>query len=198
MLKTRDVASDAVKGPQGAWERVRLAIIRRKNDLGMSNRDFGRGFSANHGKGHGDQWVSNLLNPKMPNKLSLLELDEAASILKTSAAALVKSPYETAEYLTPTEHRIITAMRAVPASIRDHFLTLAEYLIGVAPQEIDLLMEYRELTREEQTRIQHWIHVTRLAPAPMPGLRVLPDQPETDAPPTAAARHSRDQRKTKR
>src|SRR5690242_12823746 len=83
VLQTHGVSA----GDVNAWERVRLAIIRRKDELDLNNREFGRRFA----RPHGDQWVSNLLNPKTKNKLSLLELDEVARILKTTPAALVKS-----------------------------------------------------------------------------------------------------------
>jgi hypothetical protein len=169
-----------------ARERVRLAIRRRLEDIGMTGRAFGRAFSANKGKGHVDTWVSGLLNGQFA--LSLEELDEAAHILNTTAASLVKHPQEYADYLTPGEHRLLTAIRSLPPSIKDHFLTLAEYLIGVAPDEINHLMEYRDLTPEERQRIDHWIHVTRLTPKPAPTVTIRPDQLErggrlTDAEP---------------
>lgn len=175
-----------------ARERVRQALRRRLEDLGMTGRAFGRAFPANDGKGHVDTWVSGLLNGQFG--LSLEELDDAARILKTTAAQLVKSDFEQAEYLTPTEHRIIEAVRAVPASIRDHVLTLVEYLVGVTPDEIDALDEYRELTPEEKTRVRHWMHVTRIAREPVPGLAILPDQPATTVRPPSESAHTRRRR----
>lgn len=174
-----------------AWERVRLAIIRRKNDLGMTNREFGRKFSTPDGKGHGDQWSSNLLSPKQSTSLSLQELDEAARILKTTAAELVRSPFDHSEYLTPTEHRILEAMRALPPPIRDHFLMLAEYLIGVAPDEIDHLLEFRSLGVAEKQKVQHWTHALTLAREPLPELPVLLDRSETATRPSVGAARSR-------
>lgn len=176
-----------------ARERVRLAIRARLGELGMTGRAFGRAFSANEGKGHVDTWVSGLLTGQFG--LSLDELDEAAGILKMTPAALVKSEWEHADYLTPTEHRIVQAVRALPPPIRDHFLMLAEYLIGVAPEEIGFLEEYRELTPEERTRVRHWIHVTRVSREPAPGLTVLPDPPERAGRPTAAEHRTRVSRK---
>lgn len=179
-----------------AWERVRLAIIRRKNDLGMTNREFGRKFSTPDGKGHGDQWASNLLSPKQPTSLSLQELDEAARILKTTAAELVRSPYDHSEYLTPTEHRFMQALRALPPPIRDHFLTLAEYLIGVAPEEMAFLLEYRGLASDgDRAKVQHWTHALRMSEEPVPGLTILPDHRETAARPTVAVHRTRQKQK---
>jgi hypothetical protein len=175
---------------------VRRALKDRLVEIGMTGRAFGKAFSANEGKGHVDTWVSGLLNGQFG--LSLDELDEAARIVKMTPAALVQSDYEHAEYLTPTEHRIVQAMRALPASIRDHVLMLAEYLIGVAPDEIDMLEEYRELAAEEQTRVRHWMHVTRISREPAPGLAILPDLPERAGRPTAAEQRSRGLQRRKR
>jgi hypothetical protein len=178
-----------------ARERVRLAIRQRLADLGMTGRTFGKTFSANDGQGHVDQWVSNLLTGKFA--LSLDELDEAARILKTTAATLVKSDFETAEYLTPTEHRILEAVRGLPPPIRDHVRTLAEYLVGVAPEEIDHLMKFRELTPGEREKIDHWTDALRLAREPVPGLAILPDHQQIDAPRSASGNRTRDRQKKK-
>lgn len=179
-----------------AWERVRLAIIRRKNELGMTNREFGRKFSTPDGKGHGDQWTSNLLSPKQPTSLSLQELDEAARILRTTAAELVRSAYDHSEYLTPTEHRIMEAVRALPPPVRDLFRTLAEYLVGVAPEEIEFLIEFRGLASDvERAKVKHWTRALRLAQEPLPGLPILPGRLETAARPTDAEFRTRPKRK---
>lgn len=176
-FRTRDVNATA---------RVIEAIKRRLDALGMTGRAFGRGFSANDGRGHGDQWVSNLLKGR--HRLSLDELDEAARILKCTPAELVKTDFETAEYLSPTERRIVQALRTIPAVIRDHFLVMAEYLVGIAPEEIGFLEEYRELTESERTRVRHWIHVTRTSRDPLPELAILHDSPEKAAQPLVGAR----------
>lgn len=177
-----------------ARERVRLALRDRLERLRMTGRAFGKGFSANDGKGHVDTWVSGLLNGQFG--LSLDELDEAARILKTTAAELVRSPYDHSEYLTPTEHRIMEAVRALPPPIRDHFLTLAEYLIGVAPEEVEFLLEYRGLANDgDREKVKHWTHALRMSEEPVPGLTILPDHRETTARPTAAEHRSRPKRK---
>jgi len=178
-----------------ARERVRLAIRARLDEIGMTGRAFGRAFAANDGKGHVDTWVSALLKGQFA--LSLDELDEAARILKTTSASLVKHPLEHAEYLTPTEHRIIDAVRSLPPPIRDHVLTLAEYLIGVAPEEIEHLMEYRRLTSDEQLKIRHWTHALRLAQEPTPGLAILPETQEKGSRPTGAEHRTRGRQRKK-
>lgn len=173
---------------KNARERVRLSIRRRLSEFGMTGRAFGRAFSANDGKGHVDTWVSGLLNGQFG--LSLDELDEAARILKTTPSELVRSEYDHAEYLTPSERRVVLAVRKLPPPIRDHFLLLAEYLIGVAPEEIDLLRDFRDLTDDERARVRHWIHVVRIAREPVPALAILPDAQGPTALPADGARHT--------
>lgn len=173
-----------------ATARVRVirAIKIRLGELGMTYRAFGRAFSANEGKGHGDQWVSNLLANK--HALSLDELDEAAQILKTKAAELVRGPHDHSDYLTPYEREFLATLRSLPQPIREHVTMLAHYLKGVAPEEVDHLMDYRELTADEQARVQHWTRALRIAREPVPGLAILPDLPETAGPRDASARRT--------
>lgn len=179
-----------------ARERVRVALKARLDHLQMTNRAFGKAFSANAGKGHVDTWVSALLKGQFA--LSLDELDEAASILKTTATELVKSPQQLSDYLTPTEHRILSAIRVLPPVISDHFLMLAEYLVGLAPDEIDHVLEFRKLTLDEKTKVRHWTHALWLGREPMPALAILPDRSEIDAQPKRAEHRTRGQRRRKR
>jgi len=176
-------------GTKTARERVRERIRQRLADLHLTGRAFGRAFSANDGRGHVDTWVSGLLSGQFA--LSLDELDEAAYILKLTPAALVKSEYETAEYLTPSEYRIVTAMRTIPPAVRDHFLLLAEYLIGVLPEEIDMLQGFRELTADQQRDVRHSIRVLRIAQRPLPELAIVPGVQEGAGRPTDAEHRSR-------
>lgn len=166
-----------------------MAIRKRLDDLGMTGRAFGRAFSANEGKGHVDTWVSGLLNGQFA--LSLDELDEASYILKTTPAELVKSEWEHSDYLTPSEHRTLVALRRFPPAVREHFLLLAEYLTGVLPEEIDMLREFRDLSEEHQRDVRHSISVLRIARRPLPGLAIGLDAQERAVRPTGAEHRSR-------
>lgn len=179
-----------------ARERVRLAIKRRLDRLGMSGREFGRHFTVNEGRGHGDQWVSNLLRGKF--SLSLEELDEAARALKCRASDLVKDDTEEAMFLGPTEQRLIRALRDVPPVIRDHFLTMVEYVVGVAPEEIEYLLEFRQLTPEEQAKVRHWTYAVRMSQGPAPRPEAPADQREKGARPTAVEQRNRAKRHRQR
>lgn len=180
-------------GDVNARERVRLALKQRLADRGITNRAFGKGFSANHGKGHVDTWVSGLL--KGTFGLSLDELDEAAKLVECSPAELVKSPLEYAEYLTPSEYRFLLNLRELPPAIRDHVMMLTEYLIGVAPEEINYLLEYRKLNDDEQRKIQHWTHAVRMSREPVPGRADPVDLPETTRQPPVPRRRTRGSRR---
>lgn len=182
MVKTALPATVAIDH-EHAWERVRLTIIRRKNELGITNRAFAKELGYALNEEVTEQWVSNLLSPKQPTSLRLRDLDAVARILKMTSAELVKSPFEYGDYLTPMEHRINTAVRSLPPAVRDHFLLLAEYLIGVLPEEIDLLTEFRDLTAEQQRDIRHSIRVLRIARRPLPSLTVAFGEAETTARP---------------
>jgi hypothetical protein len=172
-----------------ARERVRRAVERRLGELHMTGRAFGKTFSANHGKGHGDQWVSNLLKGRFG--LSLEELDEAARALRTTPSDLVRHPDDQSWIIPPHEMRLLRATRTLPPAIRDHMIVLAEYLIGVAPDEVEMLTEYRCLSPEEQQRIRHWTHVLRLSAEPEPR-RVVPADPgEIEGPPRAPTQSTR-------
>ncbi len=190
-MRARDILPDVMN----ARDRVRHAIRQRLKEIRMTNRAFGKEFSANDGKGHVDTWVTGLLKGQFA--LSLDELDEAARILKMTPAELVKSDFETAEYLTPTEHRIIEAVRRLPPSIRDHLLLLSEYLVGVLPDEIDYLVDLRELRSEARARLTQIARGFRVAQDYEPPLALLPAQPEKGARPIEAE-HQRHQRPRRR
>lgn len=130
-----------------ARDRVRARLRSLLAAKGMTGRAFGQRL------GHGDQWVSNLLSGKFA--LALEDLDDAARIVGVSPSELVRSMHDESWVVTPSEMRTLRALRALPLVIRDHLMILAEYLMGVTPDEIDLLKQYRQLTDEERER---WLH----------------------------------------
>jgi transcriptional regulator with XRE-family HTH domain len=155
---------------------VRHRIRAFLHEKGLTGRAFGKRL------GRGDQWVSNLLAGRFA--LSLDELDEAARALQVTPSELVHREEDGLWELRPTEMRLIRGLRAVPPVIRDHLVTMVEYLMGVAPEEIDLLRAYRQLTPEEQQRVQHGVDVLRLTQSVAPRTGDSGSRPET---PRAAA-----------
>lgn len=147
--------------PVNAAQRVGARIKRRLEELGMTSRAFGRAL------GHKDAWVSNLLSGKFA--LSLNELDQVARVLRLPAGELVRESEEGWD-LAPTEMRIVRALRLLPVSVREHMMYLADYLVGVVPDEIDMIKKIRALDGKELEKLQHWVDVTllRLHPEPAP------------------------------
>lgn len=162
-----------------ARRRVAQRIKRLLEDRGQTNRAFGVWM------GHKDQWVSNLLAGRFA--LALDELDRAAAFLNVPPGDLVRimdEPYE----LSPTEIRVVRALRMLPVPVRDHYVILADYLVGVTPGEIDLLAKLRKLNPDELRRVNHWTDVTLFARAPAPAPINLPDLEEPSDEPAPAVR----------
>jgi hypothetical protein len=137
-------------------ERVRLRVLQRLSDLGISKRELGLRMG-----GKKDAWAHDVLKGAI--KFQLKDLDALAKALKMPVAALVKRDDDEAEFLAPSERRLLRAIRALPLAVRDHLIVLADYLVGVMPDEIELLTLYRTLTPEERQRLTHAAHVLRLS-----------------------------------
>jgi len=165
-----------------ARHRVQRRIQERLAELGMTGRKFAAQF------GHKDGWVNAILGGR--NALKLDDLDRAAHVLKMTAGDLVRQG-EDAWDLRPTEMRLIRALRLLPPTLQDHLVILAEYLIGVLPDEIEHLAEFRELTDEQRGWIRHWTHVFLIAGELGPGRAAPADPGEIVAPPDVQARRSR-------
>ena len=165
-----------------ASTRVRQRIARLLDDRGQTQRSLARAL------GHGDQWASNLLSGR--SMLAWDDLDKVAAFLNVPPSELVRvsdDPWE----LTPTEMRAIRAMRMLPPSVRDHLVTLADYLVGTTPDEVEILKQVRELSDENRRLVERWIDVT-LRGQGTESRQVTPDDlRETAAPRVAPIRHTR-------
>lgn len=165
-----------------AATRLRQRIVRLLDDRGQTQRALARAL------GHGDQWASNLLSGRQ--QLAWDDLDKVAKFLNVPPGELVRVSDEPWE-LTPTEMRVVRALRMLPPAIRDHLVTLADYLIGATPDEVELLKRVRQLTPAELHRIEHWIDVTLLAQGSAPELATHADLQVTSAMRAASARRAR-------
>lgn len=164
--------------PSDARTRVRQRIKALLEQRGQTNRAFAVWM------GHKDQWASNLLAGRFA--LSLDELDRAAAFLNIPPSDLIRVREEEGHELSPSEARVVRAMRMLPAPVRDHLMLLADYLVGVTPAEVELLAQLRKLTPDEIRRVTHWTDVTLLgrekqldsgdrdAPAPITAPRAAP------------------------
>jgi transcriptional regulator with XRE-family HTH domain len=149
-----------------ARTRIRQRIKSLLENRGQTNRAFAKWL------GHKDQWASNLLAGRFA--LSLDELDRAAAFLNVPPSELVRVADE-AQELSPTERRVVEALRMLPTPVRDHMVLLADYLVGVTPKEVELLARMRKLTPDELRRVTHWTDVTLFAREPAPAPIHLPD-----------------------
>ncbi len=162
-----------------AATRVRQRIARLLDDRGHTQRALAKAL------GHGDQWASNLLSGRQ--QLAWDDLDKVAKFLNVPPGELVRVSDEPWE-LTPTEMRVVRALRMLPPAVRDHLVTLADYLIGATPDEVHLLKRVRQLTPGELRRIEHWIDVTLLAQGTEPTVATHADLQATSALRAASAR----------
>lgn len=164
--------------------RVRQRIARLLDDRGLTQRALARALE------HGDQWASNLLSGRQ--QLAWEDVDKVAKFLRVPPSELVRVSDDAWE-LTPTEMRVVRALRMLPPTIRDHLVTLADYLIGATPDEVNLLKRIRQLDADELRQIEHWIDVTLLQPGVQPALAGPSDLAATTATRAARSRRTRAQ-----
>ena len=154
--KTRVLLGLDMPAVPDAKTRLRQRIARLLEDRGKTQRAL-----AVH-LGHGDQWASNLMSGR--HALAWTDLDRVAQFLRVPPSELVRlsdDPWE----LTPTEMRVVRAMRMLPPPVRDHFATMIDYTVGSTPDEIQLLTRLRELTPENLDVVEHWIDLKRFEQA---------------------------------
>ena len=175
-------------GDMGASDprtRVRQRIKQLLENRGMTQRAFAKAM------GHGDQWASNFLHGEFA--LSLDQLDTAAAALGVPPGELVRRQDDSWE-LSPTEMRVIRALRMLPPPVRDHLAMTMDYTVGMWPDEADIILSLRGLEDDDLKVIRHWIDMKRLERAHARGaarrdvpleLDVLPDgrSPRTRAGP---------------
>ena len=137
-----------------AKERVSQRIKERLDELGMNARAFARKM------GYKDGWINAIKDGR--NALQLEDLDRAAFHLRTTAGDLIRRGDELYD-LRPSEARLVRALRLLPPVIQDYLVTLTEYLVGVLPEEVGLLEEFRDLGDDQQAQIRRWVHVMHIA-----------------------------------
>src|SRR3990167_100347 len=165
-----------------ARTRVRLRIKHLLEERGKTQRLFAKAL------GHGDQWASNFLRGEFA--LSLDQIDAAAAFLGVPPSELVREggdPWE----LSPSEMRVVRAMRMLPPPVRDHLVTLADYLIGVTPEEVELLNRIRTLTADNLQVVDRWIEMKLFEQARGPAAPDRDAPPLVVAPPTMPTRRTR-------
>lgn len=174
--------------PESPRTRVRQRIKRLLEDRGRTQREFAQWL------GHGDQWASNLLRGEFT--LSLDEIDRVAAFLNVPPGELVRVSDEPWE-LTPTEMRVVRALRMLPPPVRDTFAQLADWTIGVLPDELDLLMIIRRLDDDGRRALTHWAELKTVEQAHARRAPDHGDQRTPSVPPVGATQKSRGRRQTR-
>ena len=169
-VTSRFVKAAAQKPAKGAAVRVAERIKQRLEDIEMTGRKLARALE------HQDPWMSGLLGKRFA--LSLNELDEVAYHLKMQPGDLVRLSTEQVD-LSPSELRIVRALRLLPPTVREHVITLAEYLTGVTIQEIDMLKKIRALEQDDLAKFDHYLDVTLLRPHQPPAPAATRDPVES-------------------
>lgn len=159
-------------------KRVADRIRTRLEELGMTGRAFAQAL------GHGDAWISNLLSYKFA--LSMNEIDKAADVLKLPPGELVRLTEESWD-LTPTEMRVVRALRMLAPVVRDHLRVLAELLVGATPAEVDHLLAWRLLEPEDQEMFDSLISARLQRQHPRPNQGATPDPAPSSKTPDAPA-----------
>lgn len=162
--------------------RIRQRIKRLLEDRGKTQRAFAQWL------GHGDQWASSLFAGRMA--LSLDDLDRVAAFFNVPPGEIVRVSDEAWE-LTPTEMRVVRALRMLPPPVRDHMVTLADYLIGTTPDEVELLRRIRSLGADQLHVVEQWIDLKLLEQVRGPGGPDRADRSPEGAPPPALIRRTR-------
>lgn len=166
--------------------RIRQRIKRLLEDRGMTQGTFAREV------GHGDQWASNLLTGAFT--LTMDDLDRVAKVLHVPPGEIVRVSEEPWE-LTPTEMRVIRALRMLPPPVRDAWAMMTDFLIGATPEEADHLVVLRELSEKNQRTLKRWAQALRRQQALGLDEADPPDLPGTVEPPRAQSPRTRGARK---
>lgn len=154
----------------------------------MTQREFARRME------HGDQWASNLLNGDFT--LTMEDLDPAGKALNVPPSELVRIHDEPWE-LTPTEMRVVRALRMLPPVIREQWATVTDFLVGASPEEGALLTRIRQLLPEELSTVENVVDRFLHARNSGQSSGDPADLRLVVAPPNATAPHSRGRHKGK-
>jgi hypothetical protein len=129
--------------------------------------------------------------------LSLDELDRTAAFFTVPPSEIVRlseDPWE----LSPTEMRVVRALRMLPPAVRDDYARYADYLIGSVPDEMDDLIVLRALSAENRSTVRRWAEMLRTAQERGRDAAGLDDLLRLVEPPAAQVRGSRRGQKARR
>jgi transcriptional regulator with XRE-family HTH domain len=134
--------------------RIRKRIRDRLDELRMTGRELAKAC------GHGDAWISGLLDGRQG--LHWSDLDLVASKLGVPPSELVRYDEDELRELTPTEMRLLRHFQSWPASIKDKWLDVLDFMALTSPDHemASALLLLREAPLSYQRPIVRFLHKT--------------------------------------
>lgn len=189
----RPVAVVEIQGPmrkRDVKERIRLRLMARLDELGMTGREFAvlvRGEES-------DSWISGILSGAQA--LGWKHFDTACRVLNLSPAEMVRHDEDTVRELTPSEMRLLRHYQAWPRQVQALWLTMLDYFAQQMPdaETARVLEAWEALPAGDRRRLRLFLareQVDRLpqTDAPAPGPQATgdtPDAPGSTPPPDPA------------
>ena len=141
-----------VARPTDVRERIRLRVVARLEELGMTAREFALRTRPGEPGASLDSWVSGIL--KGTQALSWKHFDAACEALGLSPAELVRYDASELRELRPHEMRMLRLYGEWPQDHQTAFLHLLEYLSGKAThRERPLLRAMRALPAKDLSQV---------------------------------------------
>lgn len=146
--------------PADARERIRLRIVARLDELGMTAREFALRTRPGEPGASLDSWVSGIL--KGTQALSWKHFDAACDALGLNPSELVRYDGSELRELRPHEMRMLRLYNDWPTDQQVNFLHLLEFLSGKAThREQPLLRALRALPAKDLSRVLSMIEQLR-------------------------------------
>ncbi len=138
--------------PTGVQERIRLRVVARLEELGMTAREFALRTRPGEPGASLDSWVSGIL--KGTQALSWKHFDAACEALGMNPSELVRYDASALRELRPHEMRMLRLYNEWPLDQQTSFLHLLEYLSGKAThRERPLLRALRSLPAKDLSQV---------------------------------------------
>lgn len=149
-----------VTRPADVRERIRLRVVARLKELGMTAREFALRTRPGESGASLDSWASGIL--KGSQSLSWKHFDAACDALGLSPSELVRYDGSELRELRPHEMRMLRLYGEWPTDHQVGFLHLLEYLSGKAThRERPLLRALRALSAQDLSQVLSLIEQLR-------------------------------------
>lgn len=146
--------------PADVRERIRLRVVARLEELGMTAREFALRTRPGEAGQSLDSWASSIINGT--NALSWKHFDAACEALGLSPSELVRYDGSELRELKPHEMRMLRLYNEWPQDHQTNFLHLLEYLSGKAThREKPLLRAIRALSAKDVSQVLSLIEQLR-------------------------------------